>query len=105
MEYFAGLDVATEETAICVIDGAGSIVLEATVATDPETIWRALREHLPRLRRVGHEAGSLSPWLQAELTKLGLPAVPRSFQRAEEHGRVHGASGPGSASVDPSDRV
>ena len=29
----------------------------------------------PRLRRVGHEAGSLSPWLQVELTKLGLPAV------------------------------
>ena len=75
MEYFAGLDVATEETAICLIDGAGSIVLEATVATEPEAICKALRKHLPRLRRVGHEAGSLSPWLQTELTKLGLPAV------------------------------
>ena len=50
-------------------------MLEATVATEPETICRALRKHLPRLRRVGHEAGSLSPWLQVELTKLGLPAV------------------------------
>ena len=75
MEYFAGLDVATEETSICVIDGAGSIVLEAAVATEPEAICKALRKHLPRLRRVGHEAGSLSPWLQTELTKLGLPAV------------------------------
>ena len=75
MEYFAGLDVATEETAICLIDGAGSIVLEATVATEPEAICKALRKHLPRLRRVGHEAGSLSPWLQTELTNLGLPAV------------------------------
>ena len=43
MEYFAGLDVATEETAICLIDGAGSIVLEATVATEPEAICKALR--------------------------------------------------------------
>ena len=67
--------MATEETSICVIDGAGSIVLEATVATEPEAICRALRKHLPRLRRVGHEAGSLSPWLQPELTRLGLPAV------------------------------
>jgi transposase len=75
MEYFAGLDVATDETSICVIDGAGSIVLEATVATEPEAICKALRKHLPRLRRVGHEAGSLSPWLQTDLTKLGLPAV------------------------------
>lgn len=25
--------------------------------------------------RVGHEAGSLSPWLHPELKKLGLPAI------------------------------
>ena len=62
--------MATEEAAICMIDGAGSIVLEATVATEPETICRVLRK-----RWVGHEAGSLSPWLQAELTRRGLPAI------------------------------
>ena len=28
-----------------------------------------------RLRRVGHEAGSLSPWLHPGLVALGLPAV------------------------------
>jgi transposase len=27
------------------------------------------------LRRVGHEAGSLAPWLKGELLALGLPAV------------------------------
>jgi hypothetical protein len=26
------------------------------------------------LRRVGHEAGALLPWLHPELLKLGLPA-------------------------------
>lgn len=34
-----------------------------------------MKPFLPRLRRVGHEAGSLSPWLHPELKKLGLPAV------------------------------
>ena len=29
MEYFAGLDVSLEETAICVVDEAGRIVREA----------------------------------------------------------------------------
>lgn len=29
----------------------------------------------PRLRRVGHEAGSLSPWLHPELLRVGLPAI------------------------------
>lgn len=28
-----------------------------------------------RSRRVGHEAGSLSPWLHPELKKLGLPVI------------------------------
>ena len=35
MEYFAGLDVAMEETAICVIDREGKVVLETMVTTDP----------------------------------------------------------------------
>ncbi len=43
--------------------------------TDPEAIKLALKPFLGRLRRVGHEAGSLSPWLHPELLKLGLPAV------------------------------
>jgi transposase len=59
MGYFAGLDVATEETSICVVNGEGAIAFEATVATEPGTICKSLRKHLPRLRRVGHEAGSM----------------------------------------------
>ena len=43
--------------------------------TDPDAIAAALTPFLPRLRRAGHEAGSLSPWLQPELVKRGLPAV------------------------------
>lgn len=75
MEFFSGLDVAIEETAICVVDDKGAVHLQTSVATDPEAIKAALKPFLPRLRRVGHEAGSLSPWLHPELLAMGLPAI------------------------------
>jgi transposase len=75
MEFLTGLDVGMDETAICVVDDKGQVVLETTVVTDPEAIRGALKTYLGRLRRVGHEAGALSPWLHPELVKIGLPAV------------------------------
>jgi transposase len=75
MEFFSGLDVGMDETAICVVDDKGKVALQTTVVTDPEAIKLALKPYLGRLRRVGHEAGSWSPWLHPELLKLGLPAV------------------------------
>jgi transposase len=75
MEYFAGLDVAMEETAICVIDREGKVVLETMVTTDPDAIAKVLKPYLSKLRRAGHEAGSLSPWLQVELKQRGVPAI------------------------------
>jgi len=38
MDYFAGLDVSLEETAICIVDKAGGIVREARVASEPEAL-------------------------------------------------------------------
>ncbi len=73
MEYFAGLDVATLESALCVVDGAGAIVLEAKVASEPAAIAECLRPFSSALRNIGHEAGSLSPWLQRELKAMGFP--------------------------------
>lgn len=75
MEFFCGLDVGMDETAICVVDDKGKVAVEETVVTDPEAIKAALKPYLGRLRRLGHEAGALSPWLHPELVKLGLPAV------------------------------
>lgn len=75
MEFFAGLDIGMDETAICVVDDKDQVMMEVAVATDPETLKAALVPYLARLRRVGHEAGSLSPWLHGELLKLGLPAI------------------------------
>ncbi len=59
MEYFAGLDVSIDDTAICVVSDGGDVVLETSVATDPATIAEALRPYAGRLRRAGHEAGAL----------------------------------------------
>ena len=75
MEFFTGLDVGMDETAICVVDDKGEVALQVTVVTDPDAIKAALKPYLGRLRRVGHEAGALSPWLHPELLKLGLPAI------------------------------
>lgn len=75
MEFFCGLDVSIEETAICVIDDKGAIHLQSKVTTEPDAVFAALKPFLGRLRRVGHEAGSLSPWLHPGLLNLGLPAV------------------------------
>ncbi|MBA4010955.1 MAG: IS110 family transposase [Phenylobacterium sp.] len=74
-EHYAGLDVGVAETAICVIDLQGEVRLEATVATEPEAIARALAPWRATLRRAGHEAGALSPWLQPALKALGVPAT------------------------------
>ncbi len=75
MDCFAGLDVAVEETAICVVDESGKRLFEASVPTDPARISEALAPFVDTLRRVGHEAGSLSPWLHPQLLAAGLPAT------------------------------
>jgi transposase len=75
MECFAGLDVSIDETAICVVSAAGEPLLTASVATDPDAIAGALAPFGSRLKRAGHEAGALSPWLQPALKHAGVPAV------------------------------
>jgi transposase len=72
-EYFCGLDVGMAETALCVVDDKGEVDLETKIPTDPTSIAAALQPFAGGLRRVGHEAGSLSPWLQRELKAMGLP--------------------------------
>jgi transposase len=74
-ELFAGLDVAVDETSICVVDGAGAVQMECTAVTEPEAIAAALAPFANALRRVGHEAGALSPWLHPGLKALGLPVI------------------------------
>jgi transposase len=75
MAHFAGLDVSIEETAVCVVDERGVVLMQCSVATEPEAIAKALSPFAATLKRAGHEAGALSPWLHPALLALGVPAV------------------------------
>jgi hypothetical protein len=70
MKLSAALDTSRSKTAVCVVNSRdGSVVFETSVATDPAVIFGALAPFLPCLDRVGHEAGSVSPWLHRELAR------------------------------------
>ena len=75
MDYYAGLDVSLEETAICVVDGTGRIVKETRAASEPEALAAALKQLDLPLERIGLEACSLAAWLHDGLREAGLPAL------------------------------
>jgi transposase len=75
MEYFAGIDVSLEQSSVCVVDGAGKIVREAKVASEPEALVGFLRTLGFAVGRVGLEAGPLSQWLYAGLQEAGFEVV------------------------------
>ncbi|HEX6290695.1 MAG TPA: transposase, partial [Herpetosiphonaceae bacterium] len=83
MKHFAGLDVSLEETAICVIDEAGTMVREAQVPSEPEALVAFLQGSGLVLERTGLEACSLSAWLHESLVAAGLPAVCIETRRAK----------------------
>lgn len=68
---YAGLDVSLQATNVCVVDGDGNVVQEATLKTDPDAIELFLVEcgiH-------GLEAFSYSAWLFTALSEKGLPVI------------------------------
>ena len=75
MEYFAGIGMSLEQSRVCVVDGAGKIVREAKVASEPEALVGFLRTLGFAVGRVGLEAGPLSQWLYAGLQEAGFEVV------------------------------
>ncbi len=67
MNHYAGIDVSLESSTICVVDGAGKILREAKVASEPEALIAWFRLLGIPLDRIGLEAGPLSQWLYAAL--------------------------------------
>src|SRR5437899_11634101 len=67
MNHYAGIDVSLESSTICVVDGAGKILREAKVASEPEALLAWFRLLSIPLDRIGLEAGPLSQWLYAAL--------------------------------------
>ena len=74
MAHFAGLDVSIEETAVCVVDDQGTVLMQSSVATEPEAIAEALAPFTATLRRAGHEACVVA-LAASGLLALGVPAV------------------------------
>jgi len=50
---FAGLDVSVKETSVCIVDGAGKIVLEVKVTSEPEALLAVLKNPAYRFKRIG----------------------------------------------------
>ena len=75
MAHFAGLDVSVKETAVCVIDEAGEVVVEQKVPTEPDDIITLLTSNDGTYGRIGIEAGPLSQWLVNGLAAARLPVV------------------------------
>jgi len=75
MDLFVGLDVALEETSLCIIDKDGKMVRETKVDTEPAAIRSALEGYADRLGRIGIEASSIGMWLHRELHASGFPVV------------------------------
>ena len=72
MNYYAGIDVSLECSSVCVVDGAGKIVRESKVMSEPEALIAWFRELAVSVTRIGLEAGPLSQWLYAALRQAAL---------------------------------
>jgi transposase len=75
MEHYAGIDVSLERSSVCVVDATGRVVREAKVASEPEALVGFFGQLGLSVVRIGLEAGPLSQWLHAGLTKAGFAAV------------------------------
>ena len=77
MEHYVGIDVSLELSSVCVVDVGGKIVAEAKIESHPDAIVTFLGRLGLSIERIGLEAGPLSQWLHAGLTKGGFETVRR----------------------------
>jgi transposase len=81
MEHYAGIDVSLELSSVCVVDAQGKIVREAKVASEPESLIAFFASLGFAVKRVGLEAGPLSQWLHAGLTRAGFDTLLLNVRR------------------------
>ena len=72
MTYYAGIDVSLEYSSVCVVDGAGKIIREQRIASEPEALIAWFRGLGFGLERIGLEAGPMSQWLHAAMRTADL---------------------------------
>jgi len=73
--FYAALDVSLRTVAICIIDDAGKVRLERSVASELPDLIRCLQDFGQPIHQVGLEAGNTSQHLAAGLTEAGYEAV------------------------------
>src|SRR5215468_5450305 len=61
-----------ELSSVCIVDATGEIVKEAKVESHPDALVRFFKAFGLPLTVIGLEAGPLSQWLYAGLTKAGF---------------------------------
>src|SRR6185436_1591707 len=74
-KLFAGLDVADQTTAVCVLDAAGKTICQSSADTTPAAIAAVLKPHRRFLVAVGQETGAKSMWLHKELLSRRFPML------------------------------
>lgn len=73
--FYVGLDVSVARTAVCIMDAAGQVVREQSVASTPEAIGAVIRAVGTEVERVGLEAGINSAWIARGLLDVKLPVI------------------------------
>lgn len=84
MENYAGLDVSLKEISVCVVDRDGKTIARGTCPADPEGVAGWFRNRDLKPRRIVHESGQLSIWLQRGMARLGLPATCIDARKAHK---------------------
>ncbi|MBB4200853.1 transposase [Rhodoblastus sphagnicola] len=67
--------MSLELSSVCIVYAKGKIVKETKVGSDPDSLIAFLRGPAMPIDRIGLEAGPLSQWLHAGLTKAGFETV------------------------------
>lgn len=73
--FYAALDVSLRSVAICIIDDAGKVRLERSVASELPDLIRSLQDFGQPIHQVGLEAGNTSQHLAAGLTEAGYEVI------------------------------
>lgn len=80
---YVRLDVSLNAISGCVVDEMGAIVREGAVGADGTSIYAFAEPWRDRIVRVDLEAGSISEWITAGLTELGLSAIGLEARRVK----------------------
>jgi len=84
MKYYAGLDVSLKENSICVVDDDGNVMVRGAAPADPDGVAGWFKNRSLNPKRIVHESGQLSIWLQRGMAEIGLPAICIDARKAHK---------------------